>query len=140
MREATTENITVRLGSIKIITNTIQEAHKNHNSINDVKKIFLKNKEIRNRLYDFREIKHLFLISISSWWSMLLIAFSTVDWPSLCGLEWYFAFLSTVCTSSFMHCSWPVKVSISHFLHFFFIVYTPIKKKDVQALKNATPN
>ena len=125
---------------MKIVTNSIHDAHKIYNSINDVKKIFLKNKVIRNRLYDFREIRYLFLISISSWWSMLLIAFSTVDWPSLCGLEWYFAFLSTVCTSSFMHCSWPVKVSITHFSSLLFYCLYIHSKKDVQALKNATPN
>jgi hypothetical protein len=61
---------------------------------------------------------------------MFLPTCSTVDWPSLCGHEWYFAFFSTVRTNGFSHCSWwPVIVSITHFLHFFSIDYTSVLNK-----------
>jgi hypothetical protein len=59
----------------------------------------------------------------------------TVDWPSFRGLKWHFAFLSTVRTNSFVHCSWPVKVSITHFLHFFFIDYTSVLNKQRTSVK-----
>jgi hypothetical protein len=53
---------------------------------------------------------------------MLLIALSTVDRPSLCGLEWYFTFFAAVGTNGLMHRSRSVKISVTHFPHFFSFV------------------
>ncbi len=67
---------------------------------------------------------------------MFLPTRSTVDWPSFRGLEWNFTFFSTVRTNSFVHCSWwPVKASITHFLHFFFIDYTSVLNKQCMSVK-----
>ena len=67
---------------------------------------------------------------------MFLPTCSTVDRPSFRGLEWYFAFFSTVRTNGFSHCSWPVKVSITHFLHFFFFInHTSALNKQCTSVK-----
>ncbi len=79
----------------------------------------------RNHASDFEEIGGFFLISsVSSWRSPFLITFSTIDWPSLCGFEWYFTLISTFRTSRLMHCSGSAKVSIPHFFHLLLIDYT----------------
>jgi len=65
---------------------------------------------------------------VSSWRSMFRVAFLAVDGAAFCGLEWNFAFVSTVRAGSLVHLSGATvetaPISITHFFRSFSLVYT----------------
>ncbi|MDH5791309.1 MAG: hypothetical protein OEZ44_03925, partial [Candidatus Bathyarchaeota archaeon] len=58
-----------------------------------------------------------------SLWPVVLVAFTAVDWASLCWLERDFAFLATVCAHGLVHLPRAAveatPISITHFSHSF---------------------
>ena len=62
---------------------------------------------------------------VPAWWSVLLVAFLTVDWTSLGWFEWYLGFLSTIAAGNLVHLSWttvsPAPISITHIFHSYYV-------------------
>jgi hypothetical protein len=97
-----------------------------------------KNKKIKLLLkVNFRETKE--LIS----WLVLCVTVFAEYWPSVCWLEWYFAFVAATGTGSFVHLSWSAEISsksaasaaskISHFvlISLFFILALNFHSKQI---------
>jgi len=62
---------------------------------------------------------------VPAWWTVLLIAFLTIDWTTLGWFEWNLGFLSAVAADNLVHLTGttvvPAPFSITHIFHSYFV-------------------